>query len=1037
MEDKECGFEANDVRSSYTVSGEVGKLGRVQYEIKNCALDYTEQPFLSEDCAGRSRGMKGKARVSATIIVRGEITGNANAPIIPRSERAIDIIVHDAAVNELSFTSSDDSSEIILREGSVEFQAGLYSVIDDESGLCELTSGDLFIEGLNLKKLGGEIRSEEGDSYIYISNSQLSAQIGRGMRGENFYEGYFEVFDERFEFTKSESNKLDPDYERKKFEESFVCRENYRLPLDSTCTGPSSADEELVANASRAMIQSMLTVGELLESDEVCGGSSENSRASQQLSVSPGMSGTVTETYTRCVINLDNATKVLENCQKKGSLATGQVVVTGRKILKGIVTGDTSNPILPTNDYPVDLVFDEIEFRDFGLTTEAETSSTSSASAQKLFIQNGSLSGIIRPRFAKDTSETGVCSIQTPIADVRVSLSAVSANLEDGDGTSRAVRLQTGQLRAISGTIDSETNVLTGTVTLDSTTYQFPENNSLALVPNFTQSKFDESWQCAAELEKPANFECDPTNGVIDGALRLTPGAFASIVGILESDSSCGFANVTNLQQAISQGAVGDVGEHTVTISNCVLEFDRPTVVSTDCNGDEVIVSGRFEVSGSRTVTGFLTGDADQPVIPTSRTASDYELNVRFSDFQLEMSDSDIPTLAIPSGQVQFKMLAQFAYSQQNQACVLPTPMVRLRDVEFEDAQLNILNDEQTAGVLILSSDIQADTSTVNQIAGTVTTSVATYQVPIDGRALNPDFDLAAFRASYECNQDLTTVTDDQICSFREALAGPVARLLTSLIVEAVSQASSDSTCGFASSMVMPISALPASPPVGPPVPGLVVDGISQCIVSSNFSNPLREDCLRNSYWSGGSFTVTATRSVRGLRLEQPIAPGIAVQYALPVTSDAIDISVSEISFDQFATYQLQPGQTSSEFRIEAQVGSASFIYSPLMGENVNNSGVMNITTPLARISNLRILDAPITATIDGKTFNLTITKSNLQVEIGRYEGAGNQLAGSMTLDGQRINFMADEALDPNYNQVRFDLSYDCTPDLRSTLSPN
>ena len=1012
-------------------------MGQVQYEISDCALDFTEQPFISEDCAGKARSMTGKALVSATVTVRGELTGNADEPIIPRSERAIDIMIHDAAVNELSFTSSENSSELILREGSLQFRAGLYSVIDNESGLCELTSGDLFIEGLNLKKLGGEIKSEEGDSYIYISNSELSAQIGRGMQGENFYEGSFEVFDERFEFTKSESNKLDPDYERKQFEESFACKENYRLPLDTTCTGPSSADEELVANASRAMIQAMLAVGELLESDEVCGGSSENSRASQQSSVAPGISGTVTETYTRCVINLDSSTKVLENCQKKGSLATGQIVVTGRKVLKGIVTGDTSNPILPTNDYPVDLVFDEIEFRDFGLETEAETSSTSTASAQKLFIQNGSLSGTIRPRFAKDTSETGICSIQTPIADIRVSLSAVSATLEDEDGMSRAVRLQTGQVQAISGTIDSETNVLTGTVTLDSTTYQFSEDNPLALVPDFTQSKFDESWQCDAELEKPVTFDCDPTNGVIDGALRLTPGALASIVGILENDSNCGFANVTNRQQATSQGAVGDVGEQTVSISNCVLEFTRPTVVSTDCNDDEVIVSGRFEVTGSRTVTGFLTGDAEQPIIPTSRNATDYALNVRFNDFRLEMSDAEIPTLAIPSGQVQFKMLAQFAYSQENRACVLPTPMVRLLDVEFENAQLNILNDEQTAGVLILSSDIQADTSTVNQLAGTVTTSVATYQVPIDGGALNPDFDLASFRASYECNQDLTTVTDDQICSFREALAGPVARLLTSLVAEAVSQASSDTTCGFTSPMVMPVSALPPVPPVGPPVPGQVVDGISQCIVRSNFSNPLREDCLRNSYWSDGSFTVTATRSVRGLRLERPIAPGVVVQYALPVTSDAIDISVSEISFDQFATYQLQPGETSSEFRIETQVGSASLVYSPLTGEDINNPGVMNIATPLARISNLRIVDTPITTTIDGKTFNLTVTNSNLQVEIGRYQGAGNQLAGSITLDGQRINFTAGEALDPNYNQGRFDLSYDCTPDLRATLPPN
>ena len=47
------------------------------------------------------------------------------------------------------------------------------------------------------------------------------------------------------------------------------------------------------------------------------------------------------------------------------------------------------------------------------------------------------------------------------------------------------------------------------------------------------------------------------------------------------------------------------------------MNFTTP-VTSTDCTGAETTISGRVVVSGTKTLEGIVSGDPNEPIVPTS-----------------------------------------------------------------------------------------------------------------------------------------------------------------------------------------------------------------------------------------------------------------------------------------------------------------------------------------------------------------------------------------------------------------------------------
>ena len=105
----------------------------------------------------------------------------------------------------------------------------------------------------------------------------------------------------------------------------------------------------------------------------------------------------------------------------------------------------------------------------------------------------------------------------------------------------------------------------------------------------------------------------------------------------------------------------------------------------------------------------------------------------------------------------------------------------------------------------------------------------------------------------------------------------------------------------------------------------------------------------------------------------------------------------------------------------------------PIAGESLANAGVFSITTPVASVETLTMASGTMTIKSDGSTFNVALTNVSLDAFTGSYMGRSNQVAGSLTVDGQPVT-VASTALDPAFVQATFNTTYVCATDLKEVI---
>lgn len=1041
MSNETCGFKSPEVSEGYVLAGEDGSLGTATYLVQNCAIDFDTESAVLEDCEGQKTTLHGQVTVTATITVMGTITGDRKVPIIPRRKDSIRVHVGQAELKDFKAQISGKAAALIMKEGSLSYDAILYGAVNEDTGLCTSPTDDITIENLSVDRINVKIESDEGDSYAFLVSSALDAQIGQGALGENNYTGRIRILGLEVDIPPKGEEKLDPDYERSSFESRFLCKEKYSLPLDYNCDGGGESDLQVALGAARSSVQLMATIAELIEKDEVCGFSSNNAKYATRITGDVGEVGVATTRIDRCVLEVPLGTTALEECDGSRTTVAGRAVITAVKSVSGIVTGEINQPIAPVTDSPAVFHFEEIALDKLSIMSEQSSSMAteleSDSSTTSAQFNTGLMSGRVRSRFTQSRQVRELCGFQTPIAEIEVAIEDTQLSLMNSAGERLSVKIEDTELVAVNGSWNGQVNTLTGTITVGELSFSFPRDSGEGLIPNYDQQEFDEQWQCNEDIIRPLSFACDPTSRVIDTVTRLTPLALATVVRLLEENIECGFESPDSRDQAIYRGEISKEGIAETEVKSCKLEFPIPTVVHTDCNGLQTIVSGSVVASGEREITGFLTGHSSEPVVPTKLEAINYDLSLSFTDFHLRTSDESIPVLQIPDGDVTYKMSSRLAYDRRTGACSLPTPMARFEDIRFTDALVSIESDGSLLGVQIQSSDFGADTSTTNTIDGTVQSGDRIYQIPSDGGNLRPEFNVEEYRSSYKCDPNLVTVSSDRECSYRVPLGTLAAALIGRSLAEASALSVANQQCGFRSGLAAPVAAIPNVPVVGPPALGSVTTGINMCELAVSASVPVREDCLRNRTIADGAFTVTGTQTVTGLRTELVIAPGVTVQQAIPVGYESVGVTVNNMSFLDFAVYTLEPGSLSAALAMSISSGSVSYEFKPYLGEELLNAGVFSIPTPLASLSNIIKNNLIVQINIDGRQFGVTIDESEIDVSINRFQNTGNTMVGWITMDGQKIELPLGQVFDPNYNQTLFDLSYDCTPNLKETLPWN
>lgn len=195
-------------------------------------------------------------------------------------------------------------------------------------------------------------------------------------------------------------------------------------------------------------------------------------------------------------------------------------------------------------------------------------------------------------------------------------------------------------------------------------------------------------------------------------------------------------------------------------------------------------------------------------------------------------------------------------------------------------------------------------------------------------------------------------------------------------------------------------------------------------------AEPYETDCLLRDKYIAGSFTVDAHRTVRGMRETQYLL----FDSIVPVAHDSVDLELQSVLLEDFSTWEVDDGAAYVTRGITIPRGTLSAMVHPITGENAEDEGTFDVSTPVAYFTDIRLDGAQVTIEAEGKTFKAYVNESAIEAFHGSYAGMGmtNLLGGTISIDGQTVALGG--GLDPAYDQATFDARYECNPDLRALI---
>lgn len=788
--------------------------------------------------------------------------------------------------------------------------------------------------------------------------------------------------------------------------------------------------ERVGLGVARLSVRNAAAVLSLVTRDETCGFASsavlENPVAEGEL----GADGSLTWTVEQCAIELPEPVEVSTDCHGVRTEARGRVTVMATRTVRGLLTGNPKNPIIPSDPDAVEVWINVVP-EEFVVRT--------SASSSALTWRSGALTFRAQPHLALSASR-GVCAVPTSdltIAELRYSGGQVFV---DGDGRRFNAEIPASELFAQVGKWGGRENWLEGTITVWDREVSVPSQEGSGLDPEYDTARFAASWACNADLTDPPEYRCPSLlPRVVQGAAQLTVSNFGNFADFVDRDTTCGFSSPGVLAAAELTGEVGKRGGSvTYRISTpCAFHFVEKTETSRNCHGIATYMQGKAVVTGTKLVRGIRTGSAETPIIPTSRDPAEVHITLSFEDFAVTDSVGE-KALTIASGTLSGTLFTRTAIDRSTGACSLKTPVATFEDIAYENATLRVFSDGSTFRLRVSDSDLSAQNGSkdrTNYLAGTMVAEGETFSIPTQGGApvLNPSYEPAWFDASYTCDPNLKIAPDEAACSFHEPLAQGIARLVVQTAGRAAGLVNENDQCGFEKNQV---KLSPVEVVGDPGTQGHMAWQVSGCRVGRTQVEPYATDCLGAKTWLGGFASVTAKRTVRGrINCEVPFGIcgfGQGVFSVTPLNPDAVTIELKPVDLEGFVTYTVPLGATQPRGKLTVHGGRLTGFVDPKPGERATEPGTYNVGTPVAAFRNLVLAGAVGTLESEGRTFKVQIDEVRVDAFNGSYGGKANFVKGTVKFDGATVP--VDIPLDSTYDQAVFDTSYRCTTDLKAVL---
>ena len=755
QDDTGCGFSSEAGINTYTVDGETGGIGVVTWTIDDCVIDFGKPRVISTDCNDVTRTVGGKVTVSARRTVKGVLTGDPTTPVVPLTNDAA-TMQYVAQLDGFSVVQSSSPNQATMHQGQLTFDAEIHLAVTASQGVCAFDTAEVTLRDVTVTDAVYTITSADRVFDVDVPTMKVNAQLGEWQGTENFIAGTATVWDTVVDV--GADPVLDPAYDREEFRASYACRDDLQLPQSYECPDLS---ETLANGATRLLLNDVGNVMQAVVNDTTCGFASPAVLAAARVSGAVGYDGgdalyTIAEP---CVIDVPVATVLSSDCQGDQVTGLGKATVTGSMRQRGRLTGDASQPVIPTSRDAVEIIFD-ISFAGW---------SVSGAGGQTFIATSGGVTGRMKPRLAKD-SATGACSLPTPVVEFpELVIKPGTAGFLVNNGLSIGVAFQQGSISAQVGDKDGHENHLAGDVVVDVLDARgLAVDVSGPLDPSYGHDDALASFACTPNLVLPASDEdCSFDPVIAANAARLTIQAAGTLASMINADDACGFEDTLGVLLFPSEvvGDTGDLGSMSWDITDCAINHPGVDVLATDCSGGATFVEGNASfVNVGRTVRGernalFFLVDS---VIPRDRNAVDLDLRtVELNEFATYAiaGDSDEPDGVLVIHRGTLSAVVQPALGNRRDepdTFDVPTPVARLSSVRLT-ATASLYAQGKTFHFEVNNAELLATNGPFlgaeNTLSGTMVVNSKAYD--LGSLALNPAYSATAFDDAYTCTENL------------------------------------------------------------------------------------------------------------------------------------------------------------------------------------------------------------------------------------------------------------------------------------------
>lgn len=518
------------------------------------------------------------------------------------------------------------------------------------------------------------------------------------------------------------------------------------------------------------------------------------------------------------------------------------------------------------------------------------------------------------------------------------------------------------------------------------------------------------------------------------GVARLTTLNADALTNALDANKECGFANDMVKLNRVIEGNTGEIGTLTLTVEDCELDFgDEGEVTSKNCKDKETKAFGRATVvKAQKIVTGYLTGQMLNPVLPAGPDSVLITIDAEFDNFYAK-KDGGAATMTLVSGGVSGNLRPRMAEGPSGN-CSARTSNTAFDSVIYRESKAVLRSADREIEVDINSSELDGQygkgPAGENVIKGKMKIWGEEHTLPPEGNeGLDDEYKADEFIEGFLCEQDGEVVFAEPLnyeCG-PTLIAPPDAAMavarLTTLNAEALTHAlNTNTTCGFSASTVL-AAGVPEGTPGAPG--GTFTLTVTDCEIDFGAAGTeTSKNCKGVSTKGYGKVTVSGKRIVTG------VLTGMTDPPILPAGPDAVEIEL-DAAFDNF--YATKDGSDKSVVWVS---GGISGNLRPRMA--AGDTGNCSAMTPNTAFDSVSYLPTKAVLKSGAIEIPLDIDASALEGQAGKGPSGENVIKGTIKIGGTEHSLpVAGDAggLDPGYDADTFVAGFSCSPDIAPPVS--